>query len=299
MNTRKVNYRIGASEVPIIMGCNPYKSIVELWNAKKKGLQNEHLDVMYKGELFEDDILQLFSIFTGYKIIHNSGANIEKFTALDGKLVCIPDGFVESEEEDGTIKRIPIEVKFTNNIRMKQAYVAQLATELYMLNSDYGYIVISTPDHIKNEEIGDMFDVICVDYDKDFNEKLEEKINEFIDSLSLDECPYKPNNIVEEYNEYRISEDASIDDICMEYERLSREIDELNRQKDGLKKVMRNMLGKDDLINGVNYAIRKVKINRASKIEIDCSFENVLRKYSIPYIFKQPVHIEYAKVERI
>lgn len=131
---------IGASEIPTILGLNPYKSPYQLWLEKtQRETPDEENQHTRRGQLLEQAVADYFEKDTGSRIIKSSAKDVIYIHKEHPFIGGTPDRFYYPKEKDG--KRV-LECKTT----MKQVdeiplpWYVQLQVYLGLTGTDQGAI---------------------------------------------------------------------------------------------------------------------------------------------------------------
>ncbi len=296
-------YRIGVSELPYIYGISPFLSTKEWFERKLKGEKVSTTFAMEKGNLLEDDILEIFAkYFQVGRVFVNTDR--EMYSMMDGRFVCIPDGWIESVI-NGESRLIPLEAKFTTRKDLLNNYVLQLTAELMILDASYGYLLIMTPETLCESHPSKAIEVICVERDTSIEKDIQERVKMFLKYLDDGKIPEDISSKINTEHEQEVIDDpivvpdGSIDELCEKYEELSSEIDRITKIRNEVKRKIDSIANGRDYVRGYKYGYKKIEYTREGNIEISLTFEELLKRYSIPYSINEPKTVSYYKIVKI
>ncbi len=298
-------YRIGVSELPYIYGISPFMSTKEWFEKKLADIKTETNFAMDKGNFLEDDILEIFSkYFQVGKVVHNKDK--EMFSVMDGRFVCVPDGWIEVEESNSESSIIPLEAKFTTRRDLLNNYVLQLTAELAIMNASHGYLLIMTPETLCESHPSKAIEVMCVERDEKVEKEIYQNVEFYLSCLDKGEMPETIKDeayFIYEQNETDdhsiVIPDGGIDELCEKYDELSNEIEGIKKIQNEIKKKLECMAGGKDYIRGYKYGYKKISYTKEPSIEISTTFSDLLKRYNIPFILNEPKTVSYYKIVKI
>lgn len=250
---------IGSSDIPIIMGYDNFKTIEQLWLEKKTGTKEDVSNIYtQRGSFFEQKIIELAKIENNLDITHNTTV-FQK-----DKFVAKPDGFTEI---DGT--RYAVEIKTTHQKDIDK-YIIQLQWQLMVCNLQNGLLILLT-------DIFEPLEYITYKFDNELNNTLIEKANEFIESLTLDKCPY--TTIPTDKHQYIINND--LDKLAAKYIELNEKIKELEKLKKEYYKLISESVSSS--IETDNFRFTVVNRTNQPYIKVPIELKDILLKYQIPF----------------
>ncbi len=289
-------YKIGVSSFPVIMGNSPFSDIRELWMQMKGILEKpEQTFGMLRGSLFEDDIISLFE--QHYHVKVNTTDELFKLGFDKFEIVCKIDGYIIQDDE-----KIVVEVKLTNN-PVLEGYYAQVMGEIMVMQnygfSDKAYLVVVDGGKLFTaSSFEDCCIVYVIDFNEDYKNLLLERINEFVDTLELNECPY-PEKVTVNNEESIVITIDSLDELGDEYERVSGEINSLSNYKKAIMSKMESLADGKEYIRGNRYGLKKISYTADGCIEVPLGLEDTLTKFNIPHKVKQGRDISYYKLTKL
>ena len=233
--------KIGASDASAIMGVNPWKTRYQLYEEKVYGKDQKQTGAMRRGSYYEEEARNAFEKLTGLSVkpkIIVSDERDWQMASLDGLSF------------DGTVFT---EIKVPNKEAHELAKIGMIA-DYYNIQMQHQYATSSKLEKgFYFSYLPDQKEGVLVEIKKDelFIEQLLEEEEKFYE-LMLNKTPPTLSD-----RDYAMKDDAGWNDAAHEWLELSRYIDSLVEQKEGLR---------DQLIasaNGHNSKGAGVRVTRS------------------------------------
>lgn len=214
---------IGGSDVPVIMGENPYKTPLMLYYEKKGLWKAEETEPMVIGKEIEEFIVHMFEKRSGYSVYSLPAIKKEPF-------IVHVDGIAINQNGDLAI----VEIKNLNAFNKNwEYYYWQLLAYMHALDIHHGFLSILIG--------GNKFITQEYYYDEGDAKKMLTKVNEFLAMLRSNTPPDPVGNA----NEYKTLVDILSDTEGIiksdELDTLVLQLDEVKSQKKELEKEERRL----------------------------------------------------------
>lgn len=222
---------IGGSDVPIIMGENPYKTPLMLYYEKKGLWKQEETENMIIGREIEEFIIHMFE--------QRSKMKVYSLPAIENKpFIVHVDGIAVDRNGDLAI----VEIKNLNAFNKNwEHYYWQLLAYMHALDIHHGFLSILIG--------GNRFITQEYYYNEDDAKKMLEKVNEFLEMLRNNTPPQPIGNTHEYKTLVEIMDDVdgvikddSLDVLADKLDEIKEQIKELEKQADEIKsKILQKM----------------------------------------------------------
>ena len=237
--------RIGASDVPIIMGVSPWKTPLELFNEKWNGIEQSISPAMMRGIKLEDQAREHYEKLSGYTVIKQTLISSERphmIASFDG-LTMYGKNAVEIKCPGEKTHQMAIDGI------IPEYYYPQLQAQMYVGG-------LQTIDYFSYNGTSGV--LIECERDNKYIEKMVKEVDKFNECLKSGTPPKLSDR------DYTVRNDERWYDLTDRYTKIDRQIKKLEEEKEMVRKDLliesshRNTMG-----NGVtitNY-MRKGKVN--------------------------------------
>lgn len=231
---------IGASDVSVIMGNNPYKTPLMLWEQINGFRESEPINIfMKKGKNHEPIIRDRIS---HYKKLNYIPLCVEHddYECLRASL----DGYNPEKHEIIEIKK-PSSQKIISQLREKnvpQYWLDQMQWQMFIVNCDVNTLIWTDDNDILYE--------IRVERDEKYIKKMFSKVSNFWSLVKMGVPP------TPESKDYIESTDQNLKCLLIEYERLSKKEKEIKQEKEDIKAQIEMGVSHNTVVD--NYKIAKM-----------------------------------------
>lgn len=255
---------IGGSDVPTIMGENPYKTPLMLYYEKKGMWQPEETEAMVIGREIEDFIVHMFE--EKYKM------KVYTLPAIEKKPFIIHvDGIALTETGELAV----VEIKNLNAFNKHwQHYYWQLLAYMHVLGIERGFLSILTG--------GNKFFTQEYWYDKNDARLMEAYVKGFVERLKND-IPPEPKGTSNEYatlidvldDVEGVAKDEELDELVSQINEVQAKIKELKKQEDLLRgKILKKMEEEGARMLVGKTAIAELKTIKRKSVDTKAAKEN-------------------------
>ena len=242
---------IGGSDASVVMGENPYRSILQLWEEKtgRKEITDEGNEHTYWGTLMEDVIRHEFMNRTGLKVRQK---HFMIFHPEYPYLFADVDGIVTDENGEKCI----FEAKTASQYREREWQDGGIPKEYQLQVQHYLAVCGLKRAYIAVLIGGNHFLYYQVERDEEMIEKLLEAEKDFWEAHVLADVPPVPDDskATSKYLDEKYSDpvedivrlDAEMEKVIEEYQAIARQIKEMEKHKNGLSNQIKAVLGKHE-----------------------------------------------------
>ena len=271
---------IGSSEVAVILGMDPFKDICELWKEKKTGVKQE-VDNIYvnRGKILESSVIRMLRKEHDLEI----SVNDYKFYYPENlSFVAIPDAIANI----CGIQYL-VEIKVTSRADLLEKYNLQVQWQMLCSRIHNAIIVV----------FNGLFEPLQLHYrrfNKDYANMVIEKVNEFIDSLKYDTCPYE---VIKNTEEVPVLQDKDLEKLIEEYTNIRDEINVLEDKKSKLYKLIESNVKQSSIIG--NYKVSIVNRKSDDYLKVSPEFKELLNRYNVPVEIKKGYDTSFLRISKI
>lgn len=274
----EAKFRIGFSELPVIMGAVSYSNPLQLWR-RKLGLeppQEETLPILI-GKSLEDP---LFRLFCEIEELDYSQFSVQQRVEINDWLAghCDYVDLVNNE---------PYEVKIVSSLKNVDGYIIQLNAQMHALGAMRGYLIVLHNNHSIHK--------IEHDYDASLWQRSFEAAQRFYECL-VQHIP--PTQIVDtsqlpkETKNISVYTYSELSEILKEYTQIDEQLKALEEQKKTLKGRIDELM-KSSGVDKIKTAYATVSFVKTTRKQLD---EQALRAVINLDDYYRTVEIEYLRV---
>lgn len=279
---------IGGSDVSIIAGCNPYRSVFELWDDKrnKQGIDKieiENSDITHFGHVLEDVIRKEFISRTGLKVRKkNMLLRSRKYPFM----IADVDGVIREEDGTYSIFEAKTAIEFKNNDwkneKIPLAYQLQVQHYLAVTGFKKAYIAALVG--------GNKFYWYKMNRDDKLIDQIIQMEAEFWQRVqsgqepSVDGSEATQNYLGEQYKESKTNSIVELNDSVIptiqEYKELKEEMDQLSDKKRKIENQLKMILKDHEtgIIDDYVVKWKKVEQNRLDSAKLKKEYAKVYEK---------------------
>lgn len=272
LNFRNEKIRIGASEIPTLLGLNEYETIEELYYKKKNNIKTEENEYMKRGKVYEPVIINLFENATKHKIINKDIEEYIVYTLDDDRYMATPDKEIvlnSDADEFSSGTNALLECKYTtskiNKLYIPPRWLAQVQWQLLISGYDIAFLAWLSQDKD--------FDYVVIKKNEELIYLAFKQAEYFFNCIDNDIIPENTDLDLSELNISKIEVDNTLYDVLKQYNNTTKQINELEKTKKLLSDIIKENLSDYTDIYYNNKLIATYKTTKDTYVFDDKEFK--------------------------